>query len=103
MAKHAIDTISFSSIQDFFEEFTEDNDHELGSIESSNYARSISQLWREFGLQKTELDVVKTMIPVANLRDRGHVPCEITIKDVNGTTVWSKELDAESMAQVHKH
>ncbi|TRY69059.1 hypothetical protein TCAL_04427 [Tigriopus californicus] len=100
MAKHAIDTISFSSIRDFFEEFTSENDHELGSIESSDYARSISQLWREFGIQKTELDVVKTMIPVANLRDHGHVPCEITIKDVNGTTVWSKDLDAESMAQV---
>eukprot|EP00095_Tigriopus_kingsejongensis_P005876 maker-scaffold38_size502422-snap-gene-3.21 protein:Tk05876 transcript:maker-scaffold38_size502422-snap-gene-3.21-mRNA-1 annotation:"glutamate carboxypeptidase 2" len=100
MAKHAIDMISFASIQDFFEEFTSNHDHELGSPESADYARNLSKLWREFGFQKTEVDVVKTTIPMANLKDKKHVPCEISIKDTEGNIVWRRELAPESMAQV---
>ena len=79
--------INHSSIAQFLREFTRDSHHRVGSEESSAYAEYIVSKWKEYKIEKVEIDRIHEMIPRAS-----KVPSEITIRDENGTSVWSLTL-----------
>ena len=79
--------VNHSSIALFLRDFTRDSHHRVGSQESSNYADYIVSKWKEYKIEKVEIDRIHEMIPRAS-----KVPSEITIRDENGTSVWSLTL-----------
>ena len=79
--------VNHSSISQFLREFTEDDHHRVGTKESALYADYIVAKWKEFRIEKVEIDPIHEMIPKAS-----KVPSEISVRDENGKIVWSLTL-----------
>ena len=76
--------VNHSSIAQFLQEFTQDSHHRVGSKESENYADYIVGKWKEYRIEKVEIDRIYEMIPRPS-----KVPSEINIRDETGSVVWS--------------
>jgi hypothetical protein len=91
----AMNHVNHSSIAQFLQEFTQDPHHRVGSKESESYADYIVGKWKEYRLEKVEIDRIYEMIPRPS-----KIPSEIRIRDEKGAVVWSltiPELEVKFM------
>ncbi len=91
----AMNHVNHSSIAQFLQEFTQDPHHRVGSKESESFADYIVGKWKEYRLEKVEIDRIYEMIPRPS-----KIPSEIRIRDEKGTVVWSltiPELEVKFM------
>jgi hypothetical protein len=91
----AMNHVNHSSIAQFLQEFTSDPHHRVGSKESESYADYIVGKWKEYRLEKVEIDRIYEMIPRPS-----KIPSEIRVRDEKGAVVWSltiPELEVKLM------
>ena len=90
--------VNHTSIGQFLEEFTADTHHRIGSPESESYAKYIVDKWKEYRIEKVEIDEIYEMVPTPS-----KVPSEVSVKDENGTVLYSvtlPELQVEHLSHV---
>ena len=95
-AQWALDELNYTNIRRFYEEFTSSPHHLAGSEEGAAYAQNVSDLWRQFGLQKVEVEAVEVELPEPS----GRIPSEVVIRDSEGNIVLRQELNGENSAEV---
>ena len=91
----AMEYVNFTNIQKFHEEFMLTQRHLPGSIESSDYAHNISELWKDFGFPKVEIEAVKVRIP-----KKASIPSEILVKSAKGKQLF--QLNPTSQVKIHQ-
>ena len=79
--------VNHSSIAQFLKEFTADSHHRVGTLESENYAKYIVSKWKDYKIEKVEIDEIYEMVPTAS-----KVPSSIVVKSSNDTDLYSVEI-----------
>ncbi len=57
-ARLILEEVNYTNIQAFLEDFTAVKNHRVGSDESQNFAKNISDLWKDFGLDRVEINEI---------------------------------------------
>ena len=92
LALEAMNHVKLHSIMNFFNNFTANGDtalHKIGSQESEEFAKNISEQWKRFGLEQVNVESIIEKIPMVSQ------PSEITIRDANGKKLWSSQYPEE--------
>lgn len=89
-ARLIVDQVSADNIKLFLGEFT-DSIHDIGSLESSSFAKNMSRQWMDFGLDNVEIDKVMNKVP----RPDKKIPSAITIMDPTGKAAYTLSIPHE--------
>ena len=87
-AKLILEEVGHTNIATFLGEYTSFPNHKVGTPETDSFAKNISNLWQEFGLDLVEIDHVKTKIPTPDKK----IPSVLTIRDSEGKIVYTLEI-----------
>ncbi len=57
-ARLILEEVNYTNIRAFLEDFTAVKNHRVGSDDSQNFAKNISDLWKDFGLDRVEINEI---------------------------------------------